>query len=55
MNEEVGTLAEELRLLAAVLTQNEGGRAEGFLQSIRQHLQATDGDPGPEVQRIDLN
>lgn len=55
VNEEVGTLAEELQLLAAVLAQNEGGRAEGFLRSIRQHLQAADGDPSPEVQRIDIS
>lgn len=53
MNDDVGTLAEELHLLATALTQDEDGAGGGLLQSIRRHLQP-DGEPRPDVQRIDL-
>lgn len=58
MNDEqpVGSLADELRQLAAVLADGSADGVEGLLATIRENLDAG-GDPGAEadVERIDIS
>lgn len=53
--EEVGSLADELRSLAAVVAERSPDGEEGLLRSIRERLAGTPGQPdGDGVRRIEI-
>lgn len=55
--EEVGSLADELRLLAATLAARDEDGAAGLLDRLRSTLAELGGGPDdePQVQRIELS